>query len=144
MPLAPALSAFCDLLRAGTGVEVGLGGPDEGRPGLCVWPLRLQENAASRSMAPRPNPDGTLTRPEPALEVLVLILPPLALSVEGLASLDAARRVLHEQPILEIGGRRISLLLTHLSLEELSAAFSTAARPLSPCLCVTLRIPGQA
>jgi hypothetical protein len=78
------------------------------------------------------------------LEVLVLILPPPALSAEGLASLDAARQVLHEQPILEVGGRRINLLLTHLSLEELSAAFSTAARALSPCLCVTLRIPGQA
>lgn len=138
MTLVPALTALCESLGTQTGATVSLGRPDDSATGIYVWPWKLEENSASRSLPPRRSP-GVVMPAQDAMGVHVLVLVRPALTPGGLALLETARRAIHDQPVLNVSGKRVHILFEPLSHAELAALFGAAGLPLTICLSVLLR-----
>ncbi|MEW5966588.1 MAG: hypothetical protein AB1720_06255 [Pseudomonadota bacterium] len=142
MSLPRTLNAFCEMLRNQTGARVVLGRPDTcPTPGddasLCVWPWKLEADPAIRNAPPaRPG------RPEAAAhEIHFLVLATPALTTDGLAKLDAARKAMRDYAMLAVDGQTVQVVASPLPNEMLAAVFTAAAMPLTLCLSGILRAP---
>jgi hypothetical protein len=138
MTLASALTALCDLVRTRTGAEVILGFPDDGVPGVYVWPWRLEEDVRDRNAPPRVNPDGTRAQAASTRSVHFLVLVRPALTADGLAKLDEARQAIIDHPILDLAGEKVHIALSPLAVDRLTALFTAASLPLTICVSATL------
>lgn len=138
MTLAPALTAVCDMLSTRTGEQVILGCPDDGVPGIYVWPWRLEENAPSRKVSPRTHPDGIRTLQAATMSVSFLMLVRPALTPDGLSKLDAARQAILDNPILDVAGNNAKIVFSPLTHRDLAALFTAASLPLTICLSAAL------
>lgn len=138
MDIASSLTALCDMLRSQTGTQVILGFPDDTEPGIYVWPCLLKENTGIRYRSPGTYPQGAKVRHVPDMDVYALIMVRPALTLDGLSKLEAVRHALINQPILDVAGKIIHIMICHLDIPTLSALFTAASLPLTICLCVVL------
>jgi hypothetical protein len=135
MPTIPSVvSAFCDMLRTQTGVEIHLGQPGHEEVGTYVWPWNLSENTQIRSPLPRNGHPEPLDAP--VLDLLVLVKPDS--TIEGLTRLDETRVAIREHPILDLGGSTVRVMCNCSSRSELLQVFSAACLPMTICIPVTL------
>lgn len=121
-----------------------LGYPDEAIPGIYVWPWKLEDQASLRFVSPPKGPAVTGAQEIPARNVHFLLLVRPALTGDGLLLLDTARQVLHDQPILDIAGRKAEIKSSPLAHVDLMALFTAASLPVTLCLSAELvEIRGQ-
>lgn len=142
MSLVPALTALCESLGTQTGAQVTLGRPEDHPAGIYVWPWRIDEDAVPRNVPPRRVPEGGMSARHAALIVHALVLVRPATTPGGLALLETARQAIHDQPVLNVSGKRVQILFEPLSHSELAALFRAAELPLTVCLSVVLRTLG--
>ncbi len=138
MTIATALTAFCDMLHASTGLDAVIGHPASEQQGLVVWPWRLEENATARNQFTPGH-----ARRSAALNVHALVLVRPALTNDGLSQLDAVYQAIDESGVLASGATRLSVVSAPLSPEVLTSLFLSATAPLSICVSVLLRVAGE-
>jgi hypothetical protein len=139
MPIAAALSAFCDMLRTATGRPVALGRPEDATASLFVWPWRVAQRLESRPSPPShgSGPDGA--RHPPGLQIHLLVFARPALAFDGLAMLSQAHRAIAETPVIALAPGRIQCVSETIPVEQLAAVLQAAGIELTLCLGVVLR-----
>lgn len=140
MTLESALNAVCDALRTRvTQLPVVIGRPDaQAERALCVWPWRMSESAAGRQPFLPMTARGAVYQASVApLTVQFFLMASPALDSIGLQALDAGRRALIDNPVLDQG--RLQIVCETLSMEELAGIFLSAHLPLGLCAPFLLR-----
>jgi len=138
--ITSVLVALCEALREKTKVEVFLGSPDDGVPGVYLWPWGLDESRSLRNLQGPPETGADRSRHAvvpPVVNVLVFVRP--ALTLDGLARLCEAREVILEKPILEVDGSTVRVMIKPMDVDQLSRLFSAASLSLSICLSAELQ-----
>jgi hypothetical protein len=139
MPIAAALTAFCDMLRTSTGRPVALGRPEDTALSLFVWPWRVEERPDVKLPAPRLRPGSHDARRMPALQIHVLVFARPALAFDGLEMLSQARRAIADTPVVDVAPGQLQCLAETLPVEQLAAVLQAADIELTLCLSVVLR-----
>ncbi|MCU0560262.1 MAG: DUF4255 domain-containing protein [Desulfobacterales bacterium] len=133
-----AVASLCEMLSAKIGVEVHLGRPEGGKPGIFVWPWKIDENPGF-SNRPEPLPAAEVSGRQastPVIHFFVQAEPPFTL--ESLSLLSRARGALVETPILKADGAEVQVMLNPLPADLLARVFSASSIPLTLCLSGTL------
>ena len=138
MTIATAITAFCDMLHASTGVDTTIGHPSSEQQGIVVWPWRLEENTTARNQFTPGH-----TNRSTALNVHALVLVRPALTTDGLSQLDAVYQAIEGNAVLASGATHMTVVSAPLSPEVLTSLFLSAAAPLSICVSVLLRVAGE-
>jgi hypothetical protein len=135
------LNDFGDSLRARLGSPVFLGRPDKA-VGLYIWPWRAVTNPSRRNLPlPKPGSGGVAGPRAPDLDVHFLLLPSPANNHDGLARLEAARKAIDDNPILnlEATGVRLQVIEESIPPADLASVFIAAKLELTICLAYVLR-----
>ena len=140
MKMVDSITALCDMLRSETDLPVTLGCPDKAAHGIFVWPWQLSEDPSMRNVEVRYETEGAAHHPPSNCVVHFLVLARPALTIDGLSMLETAREAILKNPILDVEGQRIRVILSPLNSDTLAALFSAASIPLTICLSARIDI----
>ena len=140
MTLTSQLNALCDLLRKQTKLSVVLGRPNEKARAIYVWPWRILPVAESRAPDRAPGTSPVPALSSQAMDIRFLLIATPTLSQKGLDSLDLARQILIDHPVLDTPGARLTVTPdSSLSASDLAALFTAAKLPLTICAEFSMR-----
>jgi hypothetical protein len=140
MTMTSQLNALCDLLRKQTKVSVVLGRPNEKARAIYVWPWRILPVAESRAPTRAPSIPPVPALPSQPMDIRFLLIATPTLGQKGLDSLDLARQILIDNPVLDAPGARLTVTPdSSLSSSELAAFFTAAKLPLTICAEFSMR-----
>src|SRR5258706_3686675 len=131
MTVTSQLNALCDLLRKQTKLSVVLGRPNEKARAIYVWPWRILPVAEFRAPTRVPGTSPVPVLPSQPMDIRFLLIATPTLGQKGLDSLDLARQILIDHPVLDTPGEQLTVTPdSSLSASDLSALFTPAKLPL--------------
>jgi hypothetical protein len=134
MDLASNLNFFCDWLRSRVAAPVTLGRPDEAVRGIYIWPWRIVPNQTVRNAPPSSQSIGVQR-----FNVHFLLLATPACNPAGLANLTSAQQAIFENPVLDVAGGQLKVMLdAGMTTAELTALFIAAELQLAICFAYVL------
>ena len=141
MPTANQLDAIRRLLHAETKLAVVVGRPNERARAIYIWPWRIQVDTVARNAPAALTGAGTSrTRPLRPVDIRFLLIATPTLGQKGLDSLDLARQVLVDHPVITTPDGQLRVTPDPgLPVADLAALFVAARLPLTPCAEFLLR-----
>jgi len=140
MTITSQLNALCDFLRKQTKVSVVLGRPNEKARAIYVWPWRILPVAESRAPTRAPGTSPAPVLPSQPMDIRFLLIATPTLGQKGLDSLDLARQILIDHPVLDMPGERLTVTPdSSLSASDLAALFTASKLPLTICAEFNMR-----
>ena len=136
MDLASNLNSFCEWLRSHMAAPVTLGRPDEAVRGIYIWPWRIVPDQTIKDVPPTSESMGPRVQ---LFAVHFLLLATPACNPAGLANLALAQQAIFENPVLDVAGGQLKVMLdAAMATADLTALFIAAELQLSICFAYVL------